>query len=141
MISHKAKRLILLFLLLLSGAQDIYAETKQQPFNVYLFWAEGCPHCANEIHFIKQWVITEPRVLVHTYEVTQDAANRELYSALVQYFGIQRPAVPFLVIGGRYIQGFNDAATTGEAIKAAVSECLKTSCGDLVHWLKTGEGW
>lgn len=71
--------------------------------------------------------------------VTREPANRELYSSLVLYFGIQSPTVPFIVIGGRYIQGYNDAATTGADIKNAVPACLQNSCSDLVRPLLSGE--
>lgn len=140
-IKNKFKHPRLAFFLLFALAQSIFAEAEQQPFAVYLFWAEGCPHCAREIDFVKQWLATEPRIRVHTYEVTREPKNRELYSSLVQYFGIERPAVPFIVIGGRYVQGFVDDATTGEEIKAAAAECLKAHCSDLVQWLQTFDAW
>lgn len=139
MITNKAKRLCLALFLLFPIPQSIFAEVEQQPLAVYLFWAEGCPHCASAINFVEQWIAAEPRVRVLTYEVTREPGNRELYSSLIQYFGIRKPVVPFIVIGGRYIQGYADAATTGEAIKASVSECLRIPCGDLVRPLLTGE--
>ena len=137
----KFPRLLLALWLVFTAIFGGLAEGAEGPLDIYLFWAEGCPHCANEMDFLKQWVATETRVQVHIYEVTREPASRALYSSLVQYFGIQSPAVPFIVIGGRYIQGYDDAATTGEAIKAEVSRCLRTPCGDLVHWLQTGAGW
>ncbi|MGR9037875.1 MAG: glutaredoxin family protein [Gammaproteobacteria bacterium] len=137
MIKNNVKRLSLALLLLFTVTLNVFAETEQRPFAVYLFWAEGCPHCAREMDFVKQWLAGEPRIRMHAYEVTQEPENRVLYASLVQYFGVERPAVPFIVIGGRYIQGFIDEATTGEEIKAAAIECLKTPCADIVQWLKT----
>lgn len=141
MIKKTMKQLGLGFFLLLHVSQGSIAESAQKSFTIYLFWAEGCPHCAREIEFMRQWVATEPRLRVYTYEITREPRNRELYSSLVQYFGIRQPAVPFIVIGFRYIQGFVDEATTGRQIKAAAAECLKASCGDLVQWLQTVNAW
>jgi hypothetical protein len=138
MIRIKLPRLVLALWLVFAVIFGSLAEAGERPLDVYLFWAEGCPHCANEMIFIKQWIAKDPQIRVHTYEVTREPASRELYSSLVRFFGIQSPAVPFIVIGGRYIQGYVNAGTTGEAIKAEVSRCLRTPCGDVVHWLQTG---
>lgn len=137
----KLPSLVLALWLVFAEISGGLAEAGERQLDVHLFWAEGCPHCANEMDFLKERIATDPLVRVHTYEVTREPASRELYSSLVHYFGIRSPAVPFIVIGGRYIQGYADAGTTGEAIKAEVSRCLRTPCGDLVHWLQTGSDW
>jgi hypothetical protein len=52
-IKIKLPRLVLAFWLVFAAIFGGLAEGAERPLDVYLFWAEGCPHCANEIDFIK----------------------------------------------------------------------------------------
>ncbi len=76
----------------------------------------------------------------HYLEVTNETANRRVFADVVQYFGIERPAVPLTVIGEHYFEGYDDDATTGAEIKKAVAACLQASCRDVVRPLLTDEG-
>jgi hypothetical protein len=115
------------------------AEGGERPFDVYLFWAEGCPHCAREIGFTQQWTDKEPQVRMHYLEVTRETANRKVFGAVVRHFGIQRPGVPLTVVGEHFFEGYDDDATTGSEIKRAVEACLRSSCRDVVRPLLTSE--
>ena len=49
---------------------DVRAEGIEKPVDVYLFWGEGCSHCAEAINFARQFSDKEPGVRMHYLEVT-----------------------------------------------------------------------
>lgn len=124
-----------LFWVLVSG---VAAENTQRPLGVYLFWAEGCPHCAKEIGFMRKEVEKMPDVRLHYLEVSREISNRKVFASLVHHFGIQRPGVPLTVIGERNFEGYDADQTTGADIKEAIASCLESSCSDIVKPLLTG---
>jgi hypothetical protein len=132
-------RLALTIWLVFIAMYDVRAEGVEKPVDVYLFWGEGCSHCAEAINFAKQFSGKEPGVRMHYLEVTGTPANRKVFAAAVRYFGIQRPGVPLTVVGERFFEGYHDDATTGAEIKKAVAACLQFSCRDVVLSLLTGE--
>ena len=138
-IKIKLPRLVLAFWLVFAAIFCGLAEGAERPLDVYLFWAEGCPHCSNEIDFIRQWTGKEPQVRIQYLEVTRTPANRKVFAAVVRHFGIQRPGVPLTVVGERFFEGYHNDATTGAEIKKAVAACLQFSCRDVVLPLLTGE--
>ncbi|MGZ8160749.1 MAG: hypothetical protein ACXWT4_18365 [Methylobacter sp.] len=138
-IKIKLPRLVLALWLVFAANYGGLAESAERPLDVYLFWAEGCPHCSNEIDFIRQWTGKEPQVRIQYLEVTRTPANRKVFAAAVRHFGIQRPGVPLTVVGERFFEGYHDEATTGAEIKKAVAACLQFSCRDVVLPLLTGE--
>lgn len=125
--------------LLLAAAHGALAESGSSPLDVYLFWAEGCPHCAREIAFAKQWAGKEPQIHVHYLEITGEKANRDVFAAMVRHFGIEKAGVPLTIIGERYFSGYRDDATSGAEIQAAATACLQTPCRDLVAPLLAGK--
>ena len=80
-------RLALTLWLVFIAIYDVHAETTEKPLNVYLFWGEGCSHCAEAIDFARQLTGKEPKTRMHYLEVTREPANRKAYAALVRYFG------------------------------------------------------
>lgn len=108
--------------------------------DIYVFWAEGCPHCGNVLAFLDTWRKQQPRARVHRLEVSAELRNREAFEAVVRYFGIERPGVPLTVIGEAYLLGYHADATTGAAIRHAALQCLERPCRDIVRPLLAGIG-
>lgn len=115
------------------------AKGSEQPLNVYVFWSEGCPHCAKAIDFIKQQLEHEEQVQVHYLEVTTDPKNLQVFSILTKHFSIEQPGVPLTVIGGFHFSGYDDHTTTGTEMKNAIQYCQRAPCIDLVTPLLKGE--
>lgn len=141
MIKNNTGWLSLAFLLFFTFSHDIFAKAEQYPLTIYVFWAEGCPHCEREIGFTRQWADKEPHVRIHYLEVTRKPENEKAFASIIRYFGIQRPGVPLTVIGERFFLGYDDEATTGETIKAAAKACLQSTCNDVVRPLLVGTEW
>ncbi|MGR8934013.1 MAG: glutaredoxin family protein [Gammaproteobacteria bacterium] len=124
-------------LLCMVAVYGLRAEAAERPVDVYLFWGEGCPHCARAIDFTKR-LTTEVDLRMHYLEVTRIPANRKVFAALVKHFAIDQPGVPLTVVGGRFFTGYHDAETTGAEIEAAVAACNQIPCQDVVQPLLSG---
>jgi hypothetical protein len=113
------------------------ASGADNPVNVYLFWTIGCPHCLHEKEFLATLERRDQAIKVVTLEVSARRENRELFQEVGKLLQADISGVPFTVIGNQYVVGWQDEATTGRAIEAAVREARQRSAPDVVAGLLT----
>ncbi len=104
----------------------------QTAVDVHVFWRSGCPHCERARTFLETAAARDRALRLHEYEIGGHAANSRAFERAVQYFGIQNPAVPTIIVGEGYAVGYDGDATTGAALLAAVAACRKHPCADVV---------
>lgn len=92
---------ILLVMLLLPDA--IMAKEKT---TLYLFFGNGCPHCADAKAYLASIQNEYPEMEVIGYEVFDDDANVNLWQSVKKALQSDSQGVPFIVIGERYLTGF-----------------------------------
>ncbi len=97
----------------------------------YLFYGEGCPHCAKEREFFSLIEKDYPSLELKSFEIYHNSKNANLMSLIAEKMQIGMSGVPFLVIGDKHFVGYNEEITALE-IKKAIEECLKGSCPDPV---------
>ena len=135
------KRIIVsffLFIILLSLISNfVLAENASDKVNVYFFWAEGCPHCANEKPFLESLKQKYSNLEVHSLEVTKSKENADLLVRVGRELNVDVSGVPFTVVGKQYFIGWYDEKTTGKSIEEAVQCALKNACPDIVGSLTT----
>jgi len=107
---------------------EIHAEdnTSDSPVNIYFFWGEGCPHCAQEKAFLATLGDKYPQVIIKDYEVYYHPENQEIMKQMANLFGFEPQYVPMTVIGDKYWIGFRDEYTV--EIEDAVLACFEVSC-------------
>ena len=98
------------------------ASAVDQPVKVYLFWTIGCPHCLHEKAFLAALEGRDQAVKVIALEVSARRENRELFQQVGKLLQADISGVPFTVIGDQYVIGWQDEATTGRAVEAAIRE-------------------
>lgn len=103
---------------------------------IYLFWGDGCPHCAAEKPFLEELSKTDPRIELRLYEVWHNDQNLERLNVMAASFDFEANAVPITFIGQRYWVGYNDQ--TRDEIQAAVKNCLQSGCPDAALGLSGG---
>ena len=127
-----------MFLILIS---PVIAEgtlsAKEDHVVVYFFWANGCPHCANEKPFLEGLKLKYPGLEVKDFEITSSRANVNLLKKVGERLGVDVGGVPFTVVGEHYFIGWYDEETTGKSIEDAVSCTLSDGCYDIVESLIT----
>lgn len=84
--------------------------------DVYLFWAEGCPHCAVEKEFLAELVKQDAyknKVEIHLYEVSEQGSLQAL-KMFAEKLDFSISSVPITVIDNWYVIGFNEASIASD---------------------------
>ncbi|NMB90086.1 MAG: hypothetical protein GYA17_17140 [Chloroflexi bacterium] len=100
----------------------------EHPVYLYLFWGDGCPHCARAKPFLENLPARYPGLELKSYEVYYDPENQALFARMAEKYGLEQLAVPTMFIGAHYIQGY--AEDMNPQIEAAVEQCLRDGCED-----------
>ena len=115
----KELRKILLVLILMLVVVPFNVKADEKVINIYLFYGDGCPHCAEEEEWFKTYLDKNKNIKVHRYEVWYNKDNQEKYSKVHEILNDKSSGIPYLIIGETVISGF-DKELTPERIKNAV---------------------
>ena len=96
---------------------------------IYMFWGDGCPHCALAKPFLEELATKYPGVELRYYEIYHNLENRELFLRMANAKGFEARGVPAIFIGDQYWQGFNTDYIDDE-IESVVSACSVVGCKD-----------
>ena len=69
---------------------------------IYLFWGDGCPHCAVAKRFREGLDESSDQIELQKYEVWYVAENQTLFTEMAEAHGFQPQYVPTIFIGDRY---------------------------------------
>jgi glutaredoxin len=100
----------------------------EQKVVIYLFWGDGCPHCAAAKPFLQGLSVRYPKVEVHAYEVWNVPENQDLFKQMTAAKGFEPHGVPTIFIGERYWEGYSDPISL--EIENAVKTCSMNGCKD-----------
>lgn len=103
---------------------------------IYLFWGDGCPHCAREHAFLDDFLPAYPNVELREYEIWYNAENRALLMEFGEVFGFTPGSVPTTFIGDQYWVGFSDSVA--RQMVAAVDACIADDCDDVGSRILSG---
>jgi len=79
---------------------------------------DGCPHCADAKDFLTLLARERPDLRIVYRSVDRDPAARAELERLTRAAQAWPPGVPTFVAGGRVMIGFEDAATSGPALRS-----------------------
>lgn len=119
-------------LLAIQPAQAQQPDTSGNKAVIYMFWGEGCPHCAEAKPYLEGLAGQNAGVELRFYEVWNNPENQGLFERMSQAYGFQAQYVPTLFIGDQHWVGYNEDLKP--EIEAAVQACLLDGCKD------SGEG-
>ena len=108
------------------------------PVTIYLFWTEGCPHCAHEKEFLARLHRADPHIKIVALELSGNRENLELFQKVGKFLNADVSGVPFTVIGTQYVRGWQDESTTGRTITMALKEARRQEAPDIVATLRAG---
>ena len=109
----------------------------EKPVTIYLFYGEGCPHCASARQFFESILPQYPQVEYKEYEVYYNADNQALFVDLCAQYGIEQLGVPTFFIGPYYMQGYNE--DYNQEIQNLIEKCLREGCTDALAGVE-GQG-
>ncbi|HBA92422.1 MAG TPA: hypothetical protein DCZ08_12005, partial [Anaerolineaceae bacterium] len=87
------------------------AQTSQEanPVVIYMFWGDGCPHCAKAKPFLEELAARNPNVELRFYEIYNIVANRELFERMGTAHDYEPRGVPAIYIADQHWEGWSDA--------------------------------
>ncbi len=106
----------------------------QYPVTIYLFYGDGCPHCAKAKPFLESLAEKYPQVTTKTYEVYYNEVNQQFFVEIATKFGLEQMYVPTMFIGDKYLVGYADEYQPN--IEAEVLYCLQNGCPDPAEGLQ-----
>jgi len=95
----------------------------EQRVHLYFFWSETCPHCEAARPFVTAIPLQRPWVVLHSLEVSRNREHARRFETLAAALGEQAEAVPTLMFCGRMEVGWQDAASSGAQLLAALDAC------------------
>jgi len=120
--------LVVTILFLGLGIQVVKGAPQDHQVNIYLFWGEGCPHCADAKPAMTAIAESNPEVGYFGFEVYKDQGNLDLFYRFAEAFGFVPQGVPTIFVGERYWVGYSE--TIRVEIQAYVDQCLVDGCPD-----------
>ncbi|MBC7073806.1 hypothetical protein H5T58_00210 [Candidatus Parcubacteria bacterium] len=110
----------------------------QQKVEIYFFWGQGCPHCAQEKPFLEKIKQKYPQLEVKEFEVYYSKENQELFQKVAKAYNTTPMGVPMTFIGKEYVIGFGTEETTGKQIESLIQNCFQTYCPSPAEILAAG---
>ena len=128
------KKLFVLLLLLVLVPLSVYAEkttgetvdateeeAAPEKINIYLFRGEGCPHCADLEAFFESIEKEYGKYYnLIDYEVWYNKENSTLMNETAEKLGESVSGVPYLIIGKKTWNGYEDDKELNKEIKQAI---------------------
>lgn len=100
---------LLSFFLLLFSASAVYAQTDEAvALNVYFFWGDGCPHCAEEEPFLQSLKEKYPSITIVDYEVWYNEENQKILAEFGRVMNFEPTGVPVTIIADKVWIGFRE---------------------------------
>ena len=125
--------IVIILLLVLIPIPKVNAKEK---LNLYLFWGDGCPHCALEKEYLEDLKKEYKELNVIQYEVWYNEENNSFLKQIADKTNKSLTGVPVTIIGQTIITGFKES--TEQQIKRAIDYYLDNDYQDIVEEIKNG---
>lgn len=100
--------LTLLFLILIF---PLTVFGKEKSLNIYLFYGDGCPHCAAEEKYLNKYLKDHKNIKLYKYEVWHNKENAQKFIDIHEKLNDRGNGIPYLIIGSNTITGYDDEVT------------------------------
>lgn len=101
----KGRLLLLLLVAFFVNIVSVKADYDKNIVNIYLFYSDSCPHCANEKKTLDELVLQYDNIRVYKYEVS-NSENAKLLNSVAEMYETTGSS-PFTVIGNKVYKGFS----------------------------------
>ncbi|MBE0687921.1 MAG: thioredoxin family protein, partial [Anaerolineaceae bacterium] len=104
------------------------AAQEGNPVVIYMFWGEGCPHCAAAKPIFEDFAKKYPEVELRFYEIYNSAENQEKFLSMADAHGFEAWGVPTIFIGDQYWEGYAEGMEV--EFEEAILNCIDNGCVD-----------
>ncbi len=106
---------------------------------IYIFWGEGCPHCAKARPVLQALADQNPTIQLFEFEIYSSVENQNLFAEFGKTYGFEPRYVPTIIIGTDIWEGYSEEFTAD--ITAVVTRCLADGCENKGATLIEGRGF
>ena len=114
---------------------SVSAKEKNE-ITLYLFYGDGCPHCASEKEFLSDIEDDYDKFNIVKYEVWKNSDNQELLKKVRNGLKIEDNGVPVTIIGDTVIVGWSDSLEG--KVKRAIDFYQSNDYVDVVDSINNG---
>lgn len=107
------KKVILLIAMVIMFS-PLKSNAANNVINMYLFYGDGCPHCAALEVALEEIQDEYPNLKIHRYEVWKNFGNSASMGRAATLLDTKASGVPFTVIGTKSFSGYSETSTKGE---------------------------
>lgn len=100
--------------------------------NLYLFYGDGCPHCADLKEYLDRKYSNDDELNIYKYEVWYDYENQKIWEEVQDVTGEVARGVPYFVIGEEVFQGYSAGSTWEKKVDNAIRKAKKGDYTDNV---------
>ncbi len=105
-------------------SRSLFAQNKA--VEIFFFYQQGCPYCAEEKAFLESLNNKYPSLLVREYEVSLNKDNAAVFSLMAQAYDKKIEGTPTIFIDKEMIVGYNQVIK--QKIEDKVSYCRQFGC-------------
>ncbi|MCR9152249.1 MAG: hypothetical protein NXH83_18960 [Rhodobacteraceae bacterium] len=105
---------------------------------VFVFWQEGCPHCGRAKDTLAAIAAEAPGIRIVEIELGASDRDDAVFDATLAALGIDRAAVPLVVVGGDHAIGFSQGGISEARYREMIARCREVPCVDVVGPLLAG---
>jgi cytochrome c biogenesis protein CcdA/thiol-disulfide isomerase/thioredoxin len=131
---------ILALVIVLAGiipTQTANVSAQNTDVTIYYFYGDGCPFCEIAQPQLQAYADENPRINLEQFEVYYDPEGREYFFEFAAAYGFEPRAVPTILIGERYWEGFSDNIRV--QIETYLNTCLTEGCTNLGEGILASE--
>jgi len=118
---------ILIGLVIFQPGQSVQAQ-EEPPVVVYMFWGDGCPHCAVAKPFFEKMAQKYPQIELRFFEVWYSPENQEKFITMAKAYGFEPSGVPTIFIGDKYWEGYVEDMEP--MFEEELKQCVVFGCKD-----------
>ncbi len=124
-----------LLIFVLAGSTGIFsaAFAQEKTVNIYFFNADGCPHCAKELVFLKGLEQKYDYIKVVDYEVKENRQNADFLRKVGEKYQLDISHVPITIVGDLYFIGWDDDSTSGVMLEQMIQRVLDENRPDIIE--------
>ncbi|MDD2495757.1 MAG: hypothetical protein PHE29_11270, partial [Tissierellia bacterium] len=110
----KTMKKIMLLLTIILLIIPLKSNAEESTVNMYLFYRDGCPHCADLEVALEEIKSKYPNLKVYRYEVGISFKNSTLMGKASNLLDANATGVPFTIIGTKTFIGYSESITRGQ---------------------------
>lgn len=112
------------------GSSNVVAKEGDNQVTFYMFWGDGCPHCARAKKELIPKLQEIKNLKIKEYEVFKNEENQKVLEEVGKELGKDAKSVPYIVVGDQVFSGYSEAIS--KKVIERIETCKKEHCEDKV---------